>query len=187
MSAASAMKDLLRPLGVYRLEDSFLEAELESMGTAMDEVQEYLETIQQEMSLATAQDSGLEAIASLLPRRPVTETTEQLAAALAALLRIGGDSFTISAVSDTAAGCGLGVRLTEPDEPEKVEVRFQNVRGIPYGMDEIERILQDILPAHLEIVYKFLFQTWESLNGKGLTWEELYRSSVTWDELEKMI
>ena len=187
MSAAASMKDLLRPLGVYRLENSYLEAELESVGAAMDEAQEYLEVIQREMSLATAQDSGLEAIASLLPRRPVAETPQQLAAALAALLRIGGDSFTTDAVSDTAAGCGLGVSLTEPDEPETVEVQFRNVRGIPEGFDEIARIVQDILPAHVEIAYKFLFQTWARLNARRLAWSELHRRGVTWDELEKMV
>ena len=59
MSNAAEMKDLLRPLGVYKLEDSFLGAELDSLGKALDQLQEQLELIQREMCLATAQDAGV--------------------------------------------------------------------------------------------------------------------------------
>ena len=60
-----------------------------------------LEDIQKEASLTTAEGWGLEKIASLLARRPVATDPRKLAAALAALLRIGGDSFTLAAINDT--------------------------------------------------------------------------------------
>ena len=186
MRAAESMKELLRPLGVYRLEDSFLEMELETVGAALDGARERLETIQREACLLTARNEGIEAVAGLLRRRPVTETPAETVAALTALLRIGAGSFTPEAINDTAAGCGLTAEVTERQEPGTVQVRLHNTRGIPDGIEEIRAILEEILPAHVEITYKFLYQVWAQLNNRELTWNDLHQAGVTWDELEKM-
>ena len=68
MSNASNLKDLLRPMGVYRLEDSFLGAELECLGGVLDELQEQLEQVQREMCLTTAQGEGVERMAALFAK-----------------------------------------------------------------------------------------------------------------------
>ena len=93
MSYARYLKGMLAPLGVYRLEGSLNGGELESIGTALDGAAEALETLEREMLLTTAEDGGLRAVESLLVRRPVAHTAEERRQALAALLRIGGDSF----------------------------------------------------------------------------------------------
>jgi len=181
------LKELLRPLGVYQLEDSFLGAELESLGGALDQNQEELERIQREMCLATAQDEGLENVAQLFVRRPVASNPQRMAAALAALLRIGGDSFTLSAINDTITGCGLNADVTETDSPNTVEVRFPEVAGIPEGFEEMRQIIEDILPAHLLVKYVFWYQTWALLESRGLTWRKIEESRTTWRQLETMV
>ena len=65
MSCGEYLKELLRPLGVYRLEGTINGGELEAQGRALDGVAGTLDTIQREMLLTTAEDGGLEAIESL--------------------------------------------------------------------------------------------------------------------------
>ena len=187
MSSADYLKDLLRPLGVYKLEDSFLGAELDSLGLALDRVQERLDEIQREMCLTTARGEGLDQIAQLFAHRPVTADAEQLATSLAALKRIGGDSFTLAAINNTIGGCGLNAAVVETGEPGTVTVRFPDVPGIPEGFEELRRIIEDILPAHLLIQYLFWYVTWEELDGRELTWQMIQEQGMTWEEFETLV
>ena len=117
MSYAEELKDLLRPLGVYRLEEGYGAGELTGVGAGLDGCGTELDRVEREMLLTTAQDTGLEAVESLLVRRPVTDSLERRRAALAALLRIGGDSFTLTAINDNLAGCGLNAVASETGTP----------------------------------------------------------------------
>ena len=107
MSHSQYLRDLLRPLGIYDLEAPFNGGELDAQGEALDRAMAALEEIQRESSLTTAESWGLEQVARLFLRRPVATQPRPLADALAALLRIGGDSFTLEAINDTILGCGI--------------------------------------------------------------------------------
>lgn len=187
MSNASCLKELLRPLGVYKLEDSFLGAELDSLGKALDGLQERLEEVQREMCLTTARSEGVERMAALFARRPVTQDTDQMAAALAALTRIGGDSFTLEAINDTIVGCGLNAVVSEGNEPGVVAVHFPDVAGVPEDFAHIRTIIEDILPAHLLVQYLFWYQTWEELNARQLTWRDIHNQGLTWEAFETLV
>ena len=187
MSNGQNMKELLRPLGVYRLEQSFLGAELESIGALLDQVEQELDAVQREMTLVTAEGAGLEKIGQLLSRKPVTEDTQRMREGLAALLRVGDDGFTLRAINDTLSGCGLTVAVSEAELPGRVEVRFPEVPGIPDGIKEMQRIIEDILPAHVGILYRYWYQIWEQLNARGLTWQQMEEQSVAWKQLETMV
>ena len=71
MSHARYLRELLRPLGVYDLSAPFNGGELDAQGEALDRIMVWLEEIQRETSLTTAESWGLENIAGLFPRRPV--------------------------------------------------------------------------------------------------------------------
>ena len=187
MSNAAYMKELLRPLGVYKLEDSFLGAELDCLGRAMDVLQEELERVQQEMCLMTACGEGLEKTAKLFGVRPVTQEPRQLAQSLAALSRIGWDSFTLAAINSTIGGCGVNAAVMETREPGTVTVRFPDVAGIPERFEELRQIIEDILPAHLHVQYLFWYMTWEELEGRGLTWKMAQDPGITWEEFETLM
>ena len=112
MSYADHLRQLLEPLGVYDLsEGTFNAGELAAVGEQLDGALERLEECQREMSLTTAETFGLESIAALLAHRPVAAGPEQLRGALAALLRVNGDSFTLSAINDNLSGCGINARV----------------------------------------------------------------------------
>ena len=187
MSYARYLKDMLGPMGVYRLENSLNGAELESAGAALDGVDQVLEEVEREMLLLTAEGWGLSAVEELLRRRPAAPTLEQRREALAALLRIGGDSFTLEAINDTLRGCGLQAVASETGTPGYVEVRFPDVPGIPDGIETMQAIIEEILPAHVGITYVYWFSTWAELEEQLETWGDIEELGLTWGEMEKMV
>lgn len=181
------LKQLLQPLGVYQLDNSFCGAELESIGAALDEVYSLLEEIHRQADLTTAGESGLAALGGLFARRPVTDDPERLREAIAALLRIGGDSFTLAAINDNLAGCGLNAVASEGTAAQTVEVRFPEVAGIPEGYEGMKKIIEDILPCHLAVEYVFWYVTWAMLEERFATWGDIARQTPTWKQMETQV
>lgn len=181
MSYTAYLQDLLRPLGVYDLNGTFQGGELECAGGALDGVEAFLEEIHRESCLATAVSWGLERVSALLENPPLAADPASLSAALAALLRIGGDSFTLAAINDTLSGCGIAARAEETGVG-RVRVRFPGQAGVPDGFAYIERRIRELLPAHLGVEFWFRFITWAELERQFSTWSALEGQS--WAELE---
>lgn len=186
MSYAQYLKELLLPLGVYDLKAPFNGGELDVEGQALDGVETALEEIRQESNLMTAQDWGLEKTARLLIRRPVSSTSQGLAAALAALLRISGDSFTLRAINDAIIGCGVEATVVE-NGVGTVTVSFPGVVGMPDGFDGMKKIIEDILPPHLDIQYWFWYLTWKEFEEKFTSWKVIEDHTMTWAEVEASV
>lgn len=173
--------NLLRPLGVYDLRSGAINrGELAAYGAELDSAELELEDTAREMNLTTAKGFGLERIEALLPYRPVCVTAEQRRAALAALLRISGDSFTPTAVNDTLKGCGLNARAEETDQPNYVKVYFPDVAGIPEGFDRLRVIIEEILPSHLDITYVFWYNTWGMVADRHATFRDAADTGLSW-------
>ena len=155
MSHGQNLRDLLAPLGVYRWEGSFQWGELQSEGEALDQVAEQVALLQREMNLYTAQAEGLTGLLELLGLERAGETLEELRQTVAALLRIGGDSFTLAAMNDTLRGCGIPAQVEETEDPLEVVVSFPGVEGIPAGFEQTKARIEEILPCHLLVKYQF--------------------------------
>ena len=187
MSHADYLRGLLQPLRVYELVGTANGGELEALGAALDGAGAALEEIQREMLVSTAEDWGLEAIESLLVRRPVAPNLNRRRQALAALLRIGGDSFTLAAINDNLKGCGINAVAAETGTAGQVTVSFPDVPGIPEGFEEMRAIIESILPAHLGIEYVYWYITWALMEERFDTWGDIEALSPTWEELEKLV
>ena len=175
------LASLLRPLGVYDLREGTVNrGELEAYGVRLDHMAGELEDTAREMNLATAEGFGLERIEALLPYRPVCATPGQRRAALAALLRIGGDSFTPAAINDTLRGCGLNARAEEGGQPGYVKVYFPEVAGIPEGFDGLRAIIEEILPSHVDVTYVFWYNTWAMAAERHPTWGHAQDAGLSW-------
>ena len=185
MSHAQYLRDLLRPLGVYDLREGTINrGELAAYGVQLDSREAELDGTAREMNLTTAQDFGLEMIEALLPYRPVCETAAQRRAALAALLRIGGDSFTLSAINSAISGCGINALVEEKNQVGYVRVIFPDVVGIPDGIDQIKEIVLDILPTHLDVEFYFRFLTWAECHAHQYSWSIVQGKNYTWYEFQ---
>lgn len=186
MKHAECLRELLRPLGVYNLEAPFNGGELDVQGEQLDKLMAWLEEVQRESSLATAEGWGVENIAKLFLRRPVAAEPRKLAAALAALLRIGGDSFTLEAINDTITGCGVPAVVKELGQ-QQVSVSFPGVAGEPANFPELKKIIEDILPAHLGIKYDLWYLTWIELEANFHSWKEIEDMDMSWARLETFV
>lgn len=187
MNHAELLWDLLAPLGPYRAEGTYTAGELACEGEALDGVAETLEELEREAFLDGAEDWGLERVEELLTRRPVAETPQDKRAALAALLRIGGDSFTLAAINDNLKGCGLNAVAKETDQQDVVEVSFPDVPGIPDGFPQIKKIIEDILPCHLQVNYLYWYIVWRMMEERFQSWGAVGGNGRTWEQLEKLV
>ena len=176
MTHQEALRALLEPLGVYDfVPQSFQQAQLQSGGRALDDCAAQLSQIGQEMSLLSARSYGLERICSLLARSP------------AALLRIGDGSFTMEAITDNLSGCGVDVEVRETDTPGKIQLSFPDVPGIPQEFQKLHAIIQEIIPCHIEIDYRFWYILWRELEEKIHSWARLESLGLGWKQLESYV
>lgn len=184
---ADRLWELLLPLGPYSRQGAYTAGELAGEGAALDGVEAALDELEGEAFLDTAKGYGLEELEGLLVHRPVAETASQRRAALSALLRIGGDSFTLAAINDNIKGCGLNAQVSETEDPSVVEVRFPDVPGIPDGFAQLKKIIEDILPAHLRVDYVYWYITWQMMEERFGTWGAIEEAGYCWEELEKLV
>mgnify|MGYP002515756011 CR=1 FL=1 len=181
------LRALLAPLGVYRLDrDSLSGAELYALGKGLDGVSERLDRVERESVTATAEDEGLRRREALFLRRPAAATVEQRRAAIAALLQIDGDSLTPGAIDRTIRGCGIRARAIEMGT-NKVRVIFPETAGIPPEFEQIEKIVMDILPCHLDVEFYFRYLTWEECERAGYTWGFVEAQEYDWNGFQLAI
>lgn len=187
MSYQSFLEEMLRPLRIYDEDGVFHKGELVACGAVLDQVGQTLEEIQQEMCLLTAEDWGIEEMGDLFSVRPTYLSEAEHREALIALLRIGGDSFTVEALNQVLLGCGTLAKVTETKELGVVEISFPNIPGMPTGFENICKILEDILPAHLMVRYYFWYVTWAEWEKKIATFGDLDRRNISWLALSNLV
>ena len=113
----------------------------------------------------------------------MADTAESRRAAIAALLQIDGDSLTPEAINRTIQGCGVRAKALEVDTGH-LRVIFPEVNGVPPEFREIEDIVLDILPCHLEVEFYFRYLTWQECESMGLTWAGVEADRPAWESVE---
>lgn len=179
MGYCGYLQQLLRPLGVYRLEEgSFSGGELAALGAALDLVWETMQDAHDQSLITTAGDAGLSRWEALLPWRSAAKTLPERRAAVAGCCGIREDGITLAAMNQALAACGLTVQVREGQKKGTVEVWFPGLLGEPAALAQIQAVAEQILPCHLEAVYRFSYCPWQTLEDLGLTWGQL--EGQTW-------
>ena len=70
---------------------------------------------------------------------------------------------------------------------ERVSVSFPGVAGEPENFEELKKIIEDILPAHLGIEYDFWYLTWAELEAHIHSFREIEEPNFTWKMLETCV
>lgn len=188
MSYAQHLRKLLRPLDIYDLRPGTLNgSELDALGHALDALSARLDYAERESNLATAETEGLRRREALFARTPVQYSTQLRREAIAALLRIGGDSFTLEGINSTISGCGIKAVVQETDRFGYVKIVFPDVAGIPEGFEQIKEIILDIIPCHLAVEFDFRYLTWRECEAQGFTWRIIHEREFTWHDFELAI
>lgn len=178
------LTQLLNPLGIYNLSShSISGAAIHALGTALDQLSLYLEHVEREAILATAEAEGLDHRESLFAHRPAAVTSEDRRAAITALLRVDGDSLTPAAINATLLGCGIQAKAIEKGNG-KLLIVFPQLTGEPLADSPIQKIILDILPCHLDIEFYFHYLTWEICETAEMTWSSVEAARHTWQSFE---
>lgn len=97
----------------------------------------------------------------------------------------GNGVTTVAMIQSVAESYSNGsVFVTEYPEQYRLEIKFVGTLGIPPNMDDLTQTLRDILPAHLEWAYVFVFNTWAAAGAltwgqaKAFTWKQLRESDL---------
>lgn len=177
------LKELLRPMGVYDLEDGAGAAEISAIGRCLDKADTLAEITERETCVKTAEGYGLEMYEKMLPFSASFSDSESRRRAVAALLSINDASFSVSAINGALAGCGIKAEARETDEMFFVTVHFPNYNAVPYNIDRIDEIISKILPCHVGYEYVYTYPTWDDMAGVG-SFGEIQSKGSTWDDLE---
>lgn len=181
MGYGEHLRKLLRPLGVYDLSSGSLSgSELDALGYGLDRLSARMDYVERESALATAEGEGLERREKLFARTPVHYSTALRRQAIAALLRIGGDCFTLSDINNTISGCGINALALEKEQFGYIRVIFPDVVGIPEGFEQIREIILDIIPCHLDVEFYFRYLTWLECEAFPYTWAIIHQQEYTW-------
>ena len=181
---ARYLRALLAPIGLYDLSaGTHNAAAISALGSALDAVEEKLDTALREGVLATAEDAGLEAWESLVARRPAASTAQGRRAALEALLRVREGSGSAAEINGTLRGCGVPA-LAQERGVGSIRVTFPNVVGVPADFEKIRPILLDILPCHAEVEIYFRYLLWSECEALGYTWAQIETARYTWEQFQ---
>lgn len=180
MGYAEYFRTLLQPLGVYELaENSFSGAELSALGAVLDAVCAQIERGLREASPLTAESEGLTYYEQLLGVLPESRSLAARRAAIAAMLQVGGDSFSVAGITNSLAACGVTAKVEQTNTPGTVIVSFPGTMGVPEGIERMQAIMELFLPCHLAVEYYYKYATWGEV--ASLTWGEA--GEMTWLQL----
>ncbi|MBE6992860.1 MAG: hypothetical protein E7430_09895 [Ruminococcaceae bacterium] len=175
MTAADRLLRLLVPLGVYSFGDgTYSLGEIKAVGRGADTAKEDLGLLEKNCCLLTASEETLRMYARLFGFALPADGLRQ---AIPGLLNISGDGFTPDAINAAIAACGINARVSEKGGGV-LTVRFPGVMGVPEGFELMAAMIENIMPAHLETEYAFLYLTWQQ--AAGITWQQA--GAYTWDE-----
>ena len=185
VTSAKLLKDLLRPLGIYDVDDGLGAWELEALGQELDKLYDKLLFSEHSLFPQTAGEEGLALYEYLLPFAPHSDTLQQRREAVCALLQLDGFGFSEGELNRTLAGCGIRAVVEETDTPMTVTVSFPYNRGEPDDFSRLRRNIEQILPCHLDVVYMFVYATWAELEALFATWADA-EAAGSWREIERV-
>lgn len=92
----------------------------------------------------------------------------------------GAGTTTKKMIQDVSSRYSNGeVEVIEDNENSRFTVKFIGTIGVPGNMPDLKITIDEIKPAHLEVVYEYIYNVWNDLSQ--VTWEQA--SLYTWDEI----
>lgn len=75
------------------------------------------------------------------------------------------------------------VEVTEDNPNYNVIIKFVGTLGIPPNMDDLERAIREIIPAHLKYTLEFRYVTYDTLKTLYVDYNAVVASGLTYTEI----
>lgn len=94
----------------------------------------------------------------------------------------GTGTVTKTMMKNVAASFVNGdIEITEYPPEYCFAVKFTSRTGVPYNISDIQKMIEEIKPAHLAVEYIFTYRLWQDILESLNNWENV--NSHTWDWL----
>ncbi|MFD2671027.1 YmfQ family protein [Marinicrinis sediminis] len=177
----SSMSEMLPP---YYRDSRIVMNLIASEGTELEGIYEEIQDVLRQFFMDTA-TWGLhrwEQLCGIVTDE--SKSLEQRRAVLKSKLR-GIGTVTVELIKNVAEAYLNGeVSVQEKPTDYQIEVTFIGKRGIPTNLDDIKQAIVDIIPAHLQTLFKYTYLPWRELEASQMTWQQL--RVKTWQEAEEM-
>lgn len=62
-------------------------------------------------------------------------------------------------------------------------VEFVSTNGVPPNIQDIQRALEDAMPAHYRVIFRFRYLTWDALDAQKYTWNAWDALNLEWQQV----
>jgi hypothetical protein len=97
----------------------------------------------------------------------------------------GKGTTTVGMIRNTAEAYTNGeCDVVEYNAESRFEVVMVSIIGIPPNLDDLQKTIEEIKPAHLDFRIVIRYNTWGMAEAKGFTWADL--ANRTWKEAKEV-
>lgn len=182
---------MLSYLPRYYESSTLMRALMQVAGTEMDDLRGAIESLLNNLFVRTADAWGLDLWEAELGLAPDLELTLEERRDRAVAKLTGHGTATREQIARVAASYANGEILVEDQDNDPalvytVRVTFIGERGIPSSLADVERSVQEVIPAHLVLEFAFTYNTWDDIDAQGWTWNQVDALALTWDQWDAM-
>ncbi|PEL12659.1 putative phage tail protein [Bacillus sp. AFS017336] len=121
-----------------------------------------------------------------LPIRPNIPLADRQSTVKAKIRGIG--VVNVAQIKRTADAFTNGnVQVTEKASTYEFEIKFTAVNGTPPNMGDLQEAINQLKPAHLNVIYVYAYRTWNKIDLVNYTWNQIDALGLTWDQFETLL
>lgn len=183
MTAIERMKEVLRPLGVYRLDgDTLVEKELQAEACALQELEEEIDRFERELFISTAEEEGLILREKLCGGEKAGQPLSNRRKMLLFRGAVTAAGNTRRKVEEALTACGLLCSVTE--FYDRLYINCYGLLDQTLTKEGAVKAAQEFLPAHIPSDFDFRERSWQEIEAEGLTFAQMDLANLTWKQID---
>lgn len=188
MKSYESMKTKLLPTGLYTLTDYMgVSKELLTYSVGIDNLDDSIDVIIREAFLTTAEDYGLSMWEEMFGGIHNGVDADKRRYMIISRLLLNYNCFTMDGVKSIIDSLGItDYTITENPSLFMVTIDLSQNDYTRTQRKWIKQQLEELLPAHLDIVTIFGSATWDDIEALNLTANEMDYRRYIWDEIDAL-
>lgn len=185
MNSLNSMKQKLRPLGFYNLNDnSLISAELNSYAEALDSIESSLSEIERECFITTAESYGLGMKERIFGAEQNNISVNKRREILIYRCSINSNSFNRESIEKVLEVAGINGYIIEVPSKNIMYINCLSLSDNSIDKDKIKKIIEEYLPAHLDCIFDFRDLKWDTIDSNNNTFNYIDSKNLTWNDID---